>query len=242
MRGVGSHSGLSIFVDVFGEEALRHVGTAGLSDEMTQLNRHEGRLGLAAPGQEDAAAQQADRGDHVGDVGAGLGDRDVFAGVIHAPMLPISPQAQEGALYNSRVARQHRTTKTWTDNQRWQLAAETGFACAYCQVLFGSAARRPGHELVIVRMEVDHIRPFAWTGHEVDTENCVAACQICNGLKQDAIFDSIVNARRHLDRLWVRAGYAIDFIPTRSHFEDPEGWAKEYARHMRTLGVRQDAE
>lgn len=146
-------------------------------------------------------------------------------------------------MYNSCMARQGRELKRWTDTQRWLLAAETGFACAYCQVIFGSAARRPGRELVIVRMEIDHVIPFALTGHNGDNwENCVAACQICNGLKQDTIFDSIVNARRHLDRLWVKAGYRIEFIPTRSHFEDPEGWAKEYARYMRTIGVRQDAE
>ena len=131
-------------------------------------------------------------------------------------------------LYNSRVARKHRNTKTWTDNERWMIAAQTGFACAYCQVVFGSVARRPGHEPAIVRMEVDHIVPVAWTGHENDRENCVAACQICNALKQDDVFDSIINARRHLD--------------TRSHFEDPDGWAKEYARYMRAIGVRQDAE
>ncbi|MEH0631745.1 HNH endonuclease signature motif containing protein [Streptomyces stelliscabiei] len=135
-----------------------------------------------------------------------------------------------------------RNLKLWTDHQRWLIAAETGFACAYCQVIFGSVARRPGHESVVVRMQVDHVIPFAFTGHEGERENVVAACQICNSLKQDTIFDSIVNARRHLDRLWVKAGYVIEFIPTRSHFEDPDGWAKEYARHMRTIGVRQDAE
>lgn len=138
--------------------------------------------------------------------------------------------------------RGNRDLKQWTDHQRWLIAAETGFACAYCQVIFGSVARRPGHEAVIVRMQVDHVIPFAFTGHEGERENVVAACQICNGLKQDTIFDSIINARRHLDRLWVRAGYVIEFIPTRSHFEDPDGWAREYARHMRTIGVRQDAD
>jgi hypothetical protein len=91
-------------------------------------------------------------------------------------------------------------------------------------------------------MEVDHVRPLIWTQTEDDQENCVAACQICNALKQDFIFDSIVNARRTIDRLWVAAGYKIEFIPTRSHFEDPDGWAMEYARHMRAIGVRQDAD
>lgn len=140
------------------------------------------------------------------------------------------------------MPRNGRETKSWNDNERWLLAAETGFACAYCQVIFGSVARRPRHEAVIVRMEVDHIRPLVLTQRENDLENCVAACQICNSLKQDSVFDSIINARRTLDRLWVRAGYKIEFIPTRSHFEDPEGWAREYARHMRATGVRQDAE
>ncbi|MFD7465081.1 HNH endonuclease [Streptomyces tendae] len=135
-----------------------------------------------------------------------------------------------------------RNLKQWSDHQRWMLAAETGFACAYCQVVFGAAVRRPGREHVIVRLQVDHVRPWSWTGLEDDIENCVAACQICNGLKQDDIFDSIINARRHLDRLWVRAGYVIEFIPTRSNFEDPDGWAREYARYLRSIGARMDAE
>lgn len=121
------------------------------------------------------------------------------------------------------------------------LAAETGFACAYCQVAFGSVARRPGHEPVVVVMEADHFIPFTLTRRD-EEGNYVAACQICNGLKQDTVFDSVINARRHIDRLWVRAGYVIEFIPTRSHFEDPEGWAREYARYLRTIGVRQDAD
>lgn len=135
-----------------------------------------------------------------------------------------------------------RDLKTWTDSQRWWIAAETGFACAYCQVIFGSVVRRPGHAPMVTRMQVDHFIPVSWTGQEGDRENCVAACQICNGLKQDMLFDSVVNARRHLDRLWVRGGYEVEFIPTRSNFEDPEGWAREYARYLRTAGLRMDAE
>lgn len=135
-----------------------------------------------------------------------------------------------------------REVRTWTDNQRWTFAAETGFACIYCAVVFGSVARRPRHEPVIVVMEVDHFKPVAWTGIEIDKDNFVAACQICNGFKQDMLFDSIANARRHIDRQWVKHGYVIEFIPTRSHFEDPEGWAREYSRYLRTIGVRQDAD
>lgn len=138
--------------------------------------------------------------------------------------------------------RVERALKQWTDHQRWLIAAETGFACAYCQIIFGSVVRRPGNEPIIIRMQVDHFRPVSWTGRESDRENCVASCQICNGLKQDSLFDSIINARRHLDRLWVKNGYVVEFIPTRSHFEDPEGWARDYSRYLRTIGVRQDAE
>lgn len=138
--------------------------------------------------------------------------------------------------------RQVRDLRPWTDHQKWMLAAETGFACAYCQIIFGSVVRRPGRDSVLVRMEVDHFIPFAWTTREIEPSNYIAACQICNGLKQDSIFDSVINARRHLDRKWVQAGYSVEFIPTRSHFEDPEGWAREYSRYMRTIGVRQDAD
>jgi len=135
-----------------------------------------------------------------------------------------------------------RHLKHWTDTQRWIIAAETGFACAYCQIIFGSVVSRPGHEPRVLRMQVDHFIPVSWTGREGDRANCVAACQICNALKQDAIFDSVVNARRQLDRLWVKGGYRVEFIPARSNFEDPDGWARDYARYLRTVGVRMDAE
>ncbi|MEW1803247.1 HNH endonuclease signature motif containing protein [Streptomyces virginiae] len=135
-----------------------------------------------------------------------------------------------------------RETKQWTDSERWALASETGFACAYCEVIFGSVARRPGSEPRIVRMVVEHFTPVSWTGIELDAENLVAACQICNSIKSAHLFDTVANARRYINRRWVQLGYVIEFIPTRSHFEAPELWAREYARYLRTVGIRQDAE
>lgn len=135
-----------------------------------------------------------------------------------------------------------RNTRNWTEGQKWQLAAETGFACAYCQVIFGSVVRRPGHDSEVTRLELDHIVPVSWSGHEGGEVDVVASCQVCNGLKGDRLFDSVDNARRHIDRLWVRAHYVVEFIPTRSNFEDPDGWAIEFARHMRITGIREDSE
>ena len=135
-----------------------------------------------------------------------------------------------------------RSSKNWTDDQRWRIAAETGFACAYCQVIFGSVVRRPGRDPRVTVMELDHLVPVAWTGQEGGEGDVVGSCQVCNGLKSDKVFDSILNTRRHLDRLWVRARYVVEFIPTRSNIEDPDGWAREYARHQRATGVRFDAE
>lgn len=95
----------------------------------------------------------------------------------------------------------------------------------------------------MLRLEVDHIVPTAWTGERLDRpENLVASCQVCNRLKSDKIFASVDDARRHLDRRWVQEGYVVTFVPIRSNYEDPDEWARAYARHMRIRGIREDAE
>lgn len=130
-----------------------------------------------------------------------------------------------------------RDTANVSDSLRFELALAAGFACAYCLVKFGSVVTRPGRGDALTRLEADHVIPVSWTGREYDRPNLVAACQVCNNLKNATVFDSITNARRFIDREWVRCHYAVVWSPTRSNFEDPEGWAMEYSRYMRAIGV-----
>jgi hypothetical protein len=58
--------------EVLRQDPPRLVGAADTSHHLPEFDGHDGGLRLVAPGQEDAAAEQADRGDHVGDVGARL--------------------------------------------------------------------------------------------------------------------------------------------------------------------------
>lgn len=68
--------------------------------------------------------------------------------------------------------------------------------CAYCEVHFGTWVRRNGKPIKLA-VRWDHVVPWCFNANNAD-ENFVAACQICNGIKADLIFDTIEAARVYI--------------------------------------------
>ena len=100
--------------------------------------------------------------------------------------------------------------------------------CAYCLLPFGSVVTMNRGE-VIQNPVADHFVPFAYGG--VHTQrNAIAACQICNNIKRDMIFDSVESASRYV--LGVRHDskkkYVTRFIPVTPSSKDPVAWVTEY--------------
>lgn len=79
------------------------IDASDLPDELSQFDGHEGGLRLVSARQENALPQQTDRGDDVGDVGAGFRDRDVLRCLIHAAMIPKALLVHKVHLYNTAV-------------------------------------------------------------------------------------------------------------------------------------------
>lgn len=79
--------------------------------------------------------------------------------------------------------------------------------CFYCGVAFGSIHIRNGKPIKIM-LNWDHQLPYAYSQNN-KTENFVAACHVCNGIKCDKIFRDVEEAQVYLTLK--RAGKGYDF-------------------------------
>lgn len=68
--------------------------------------------------------------------------------------------------------------------------------CFYCGARFGSIRSRHGDPFVI-KINWDHQLPYAMSQNNY-AYNFVAACQVCNGIKSDRIFQTIDEAKIYL--------------------------------------------
>ena len=86
--------------------------------------------------------------------------------------------------------------------------------CIYCSHKFGSSVfDRHGNEIV-VRVRYDHFEPFRLRENNAK-ENIFAACQICNSMKSDFLFDTLHDVRKYVEQKWREAGYTEErpYIP-----------------------------
>lgn len=68
--------------------------------------------------------------------------------------------------------------------------------CLYCEREFGTYVFR-NVRAIRLRTTWDHVVPFAYSQNNNDT-NFVAACQICNGIKADHVFQDLDAARLYV--------------------------------------------
>ncbi len=77
--------------------------------------------------------------------------------------------------------------------------------CAYCSLPFNVNVERRSR-LVRLRLEWDHFRSFSYL-QDNPRDNWRAACQVCNGIKNAAYFDSDEDAAQVIRRRREQLGY-----------------------------------
>ena len=108
-----------------------------------------------------------------------------------------------------------------------------GHQCAYCTLPFGSVVYVPKHHNNLTSAEVilvavaDHWIPWA-IGGDGREDNCVAACEVCNRLKSDNVYDSLQSASRDILIQKMRRGHKTMFIPQTPSTVSYERWQSEY--------------
>ncbi|MCJ2531206.1 MAG: HNH endonuclease [Candidatus Thermoplasmatota archaeon] len=76
--------------------------------------------------------------------------------------------------------------------------------CFYCGRRFGSYVYR-GFNLVWLRVHFDHVVAYAYSRNNY-SDNFVAACHICNGLKGSKMFETVDQAKAFLLLRWEKKG------------------------------------
>ena len=95
--------------------------------------------------------------------------------------------------------------KTPTKFEKDRILREQEDRCFYCSVQFGSFRFRNGLPF-LVKIHWDHQLPFAYSQNN-KTENFVAACHVCNGIKSSHIFHTVEEAQVYIASKRKSKGY-----------------------------------
>lgn len=95
--------------------------------------------------------------------------------------------------------------KTPAKAEKDKIVNQQGNGCFYCGVTFGSIRFRRGLPF-IVKIQWDHKLPFAYSQNN-RTENFVASCHVCNGIKSDHLFQTVEEAQVYLANKRRSKGY-----------------------------------
>jgi hypothetical protein len=123
------------------------------------------------------------------------------------------PKKREGTRIIAELAGRKKRSR----EKMAQLIAEQENCCYYCGIVFGSwILRRPsqvgeatpwthgragrGTREIQMIPTLDHFMP--WSHCQAEGENCVAACQLCNGFKNNLMFQDDAEARTYLRAKW----------------------------------------
>jgi hypothetical protein len=79
--------------------------------------------------------------------------------------------------------------------------------CIYCEIPFGTAFIHPRlDKLRFTCVCLDHFIPYSYL-KDNKLDNFLCACQICNGIKTNKMFDSVEDARAYIKYRRLRKGY-----------------------------------
>lgn len=120
--------------------------------------------------------------------------------------------------------------RNYTPQAIYRQVEAQGHVCAYCLLPFGTRVRHHGRSHTQLPRG-DHFVPYALAGRTREV-NLVAACQACNGIKSDKVFEDINHAQRMILEWREARHYLVEFVPTVPTTLDEWGWAQEFARHL----------
>lgn len=95
--------------------------------------------------------------------------------------------------------------KTPPKREKDRILREQNDRCFYCGVLLGSRRYRNGLPF-LVKVNWDHQLPFAFSQNN-KTENFVAACHVCNGIKSSHLFQTVEEAQVYIAEKRKSKGY-----------------------------------
>ena len=86
-----------------------------------------------------------------------------------------------------------------------EILAKQNGCCLYCGLAFGSYIRRRGRTTQ-TKVNWDHFIPYSYLYANPQT-NWVAACNICNAIKHNKIFETLAEAQRLIGNRRFELGY-----------------------------------
>lgn len=122
------------------------------------------------------------------------------------------------------------TDRNYTPRAIFRQVEAQGHLCAYCLLPFGTITRHRGHN-VTQKPHGDHFVPHSY-GQTTRLANLVAACQVCNWIKSDRMFEDLNEAQRWILRARESRTYRVVFVPRTPITVDSWAWAAEYARFL----------
>lgn len=103
-------------------------------------------------------------------------------------------------------------------HKRTQLLKQ-GHRCFYCGTKFGEWFMRKT-KLCRITPVWDHVLPFIYSFNN-NSENFVAACQLCNSIKGPKVFDSITEAKEYVIKRRAEKGLSVQNVRS-AFYSDPE--------------------
>ncbi len=104
-----------------------------------------------------------------------------------------------------RVCEPAQERKTPPAEEKNKILLEQDYKCYYCDKTFDTHNYRKGKQ-ILLKIVWDHTLPWAYSQNN-STDNFVAACQICNGIKSDRIYKNLDEARIDIAETRIKKGY-----------------------------------
>lgn len=98
-----------------------------------------------------------------------------------------------------------------TKREQRRILQAQDFRCWYCERNFGDNVNRKSKAIGLV-VQFDHVQPFSFSQNN-KTDNFVASCQICNGIKSDLSFGNLEEAKSYIRKVIKRKGYEYEENP-----------------------------
>ena len=69
--------------------------------------------------------------------------------------------------------------------------------CLYCGKTFGTPYTRNGSKVLFTKLCFDHLIPYSYS--QINKNNFVAACHICNGIKSNLMFNTVEEVYHYVE-------------------------------------------
>ena len=139
--------------------------------------------------------------------------------------------------YKSESAAENRRY-TPSINTKKEILQNQNYRCIYCEKSFDGYVWRKGKGIKL-KVAWDHFLPFCFSYNNHET-NFLAACQICNGIKSDLVFDSIQEAQTYIQTKREEKGYNYEMFKLSEENDNDQEDAKILLEQMSSKPLREN--